>query len=286
MNVIKAKAYAPSHITGFFEIILDRVESAKRTGSRGCGFTLQAGTVTEVMIKDGRGVSVQLNDILARAPTTEFVVRELAVERSVEVRSKIDVPVGYGFGASGAGALSTALALNEALSLNLTYNQVAEIAHTSEVVNRTGLGDVIGQSYGGLVMRTGAGAPGIGAVDRIPIGNIEIDYVALDQISTEAVLQDEKVKKDINNAGRGALKELLKYPTFEKFVHLSKRFAIDTNLADDRIVDMIESVESVGGMAGMAMLGNTVFAVNGRDALKEFGKVHTSRICHHGAQLV
>jgi len=284
MNVMKTKAYAPSHITGFFEIC--ESEKPEHMGSRGCGFTLQAGTVTEVMVKDGEDISIQLNGVERDAPTTEFVVRELAANRSVEVHSKIDVPIGCGFGASGAGALSTALALNEALSLNLTYEQVAGVAHVAEVKNRTGLGDVIAQSYGGLVIRKESGAPGIGVVDRIHVSDVKIDYVVFGEIITKDILEDAGMRRRINEAGRSAMKKLLSKSTFSEFVRLSKKFAIETGLLSSRAGDAIEAVESMGGVASMAMLGDAVFAVDGYEALREFGDVKTSEICHHGARLL
>ncbi|UZE92835.1 MAG: GHMP kinase [Methanosarcinales archaeon] len=280
---MKAKAYAPSHITGFFEIC--ESENIERMGSRGCGFTLHAGTMTEVVAKDGEAISIQLNGIPKEAPTTEFVVRELTT-KPVEVRSKIDVPIGCGFGASGAGALSTALALNEALSLNFTYKQVAKVAHIAEVENKTGLGDVIAQSTGGVVIRKEPGAPGIGVVDRIHVGDVKIDYVVFGEINTKDVLKDADMRRGINKAGREAMKELLQRPTFDEFIQLSKKFAIQTGLLSSRAADAIEAVESMGGMASMVMLGDAVFAINGYEALKKFGDVKTSEICHQGARLL
>lgn len=284
MNVMKAKAYAPSHITGFFEIC--ESEKPEHIGSRGCGFTLQAGTVTEVMVKDGENISIQLNGIPKEAPTTEFVVRELAARRSVEVHSKIDVPIGCGFGTSGAGALSTALALNKALSLNLAYEQAAKIAHIAEVKSKTGLGDVIAQSTGGVVIRKEPGAPGIGVVDRIHVGDVKIDYVVFGEINTKDILKDADMRRGINKAGRKAMKDLLQRPTFEEFITLSKKFAIETGLLSSRAANAIEAVESMGGMASMVMLGDAVFALGGENALKEFGDVKTSKICHQGARLL
>jgi len=284
MNVMKTKAYAPSHITGFFEIC--ESEKPERMGSRGCGFTLHAGTMTEVVAKDGEAISIQLNGIPKEAPTTEFVVRELAANRSVEVRSKIDVPIGCGFGASGAGALSTALALNEALSLNFTYEQVAKVAHIAEVENKTGLGDVIAQSTGGVIIQKEPGAPGIGVVDRIHVGDVKIDYVVFGKINTKDVLKDVDMRRGINKAGREAMKELLQRPTFDEFIQLSKKFAIQTGLLSSKAAGAIEAVESMGGMASMVMLGDAVFAINGYEALKEFGDVKTSEICHQGARLL
>ncbi len=281
---MRASAYAPSHITGFFEICehLDQ----RHMGSRGCGFTLQVGVTTEVTVADGEGISVRINEVEVEAPTTRSVVRRLASEHFVEVRSKIDVPVGCGFGASGAGALSTALALSDALFLDLSYNGAAEIAHVAEIENKTGLGDVISQTHGGVVIRREPGAPGIGEVDRIPVSDVEVSPVVLGEILTKDMLEDARVKKQINKAGRAALKELLKRPTLQNFMRLSKRFAVETGLMSDVVADMVEAVESEGGTASMAMLGEVVFAIGGHDALKEFGPIRTYKICHEGARLL
>ncbi len=281
---MRARAYAPSHITGFFEIC--EHSDQRKMGSRGCGFTLQAGVTTEVSVEDGEGISVIINETKADAPTTRSVVRRLASEYFVEVRSKIDVPIGCGFGASGAGALSTALALNNALSLDLSYNGAAEVAHVAEIENKTGLGDVIAQTHGGMIIRREPGAPGIGEVDRIPVSYVEVNHVVLGEISTKDVLESDKVRRRINRAGRTALKGLLKRPTIQNFMRLSNQFAIDTGLMSDVVADIIESVESAGGTASMAMLGEVVFAIGGYDSLKGFGPVRTYKICHDGARLL
>ncbi len=281
---MRARAYAPAHITGFFEICEHLNQS--QTGSKGCGFTLQAGVTTEVSVKEGEGISVIINEANAKASTTRSVVRRLASEYFVEVRSKMDVPMGYGFGASGAGALSTALALNDALSLRLSYNGAAEVAHVAEIDNKTGLGDVIAQTYGGMTIRRKPGAPGIGEIDRIPVSDVEVNHVVLGKISTKDVLEDDKVRRRINRAGRTALKGLLKSPTIQNFMLLSKRFAVDTGLMSDVVADIIESVESGGGTASMAMLGEVVFAIGGYEALTEFGSVRTYKISHDGARLL
>jgi len=45
-------------------------------------------------------------------------------------------------------------------------------------------------------------------------------------------------------------------------------------------------VESQGGLASMAMLGKVVFAINGFNALNEFGEVIQTRIDDSGARLI
>jgi pantoate kinase len=76
------------------------------------------------------------------------------------------------------------------------------------------------------------------------------------------------------------MSELLKKPTLENFMYLSKEFASKTGLMSSRAKDIIEAVNASGGMASQAMLGDTVFAVASDsqefplfETLQEFGNV-------------
>jgi pantoate kinase len=195
------------------------------------------------------------------------------------------MPLGSGFGASGGGALGCAYALNSIFDLGLLANQAAAVAHAAEVVNKTGLGDVIAQNTGGLVVRLEPGAPGIGKIDRIPVPPLKIDYVVRGPISTKEVLSDPAAMREINKAGEAAVKELLQRPTLKQFMKLSSRFTKQIDLGSPWVLDAIEAVESVGGMASMIMLGDAVFSIGGTEALSEFGEVGRTVISHRGANL-
>jgi pantoate kinase len=274
------KAFVPSHITGFFAA--KRQNDPRLSGSVGCGLNLVLGATTTV--EPSSRTQIFLNDNPSEAPVSRYVVDRLAGS-PVNVRTRLDMPLGAGFGASGAGALGCAYALNSFFELGLTANQAAAVAHIAEVENRTGLGDVIAQSTGGLVIRMKPGAPGIGSVDRIPVQSFKIDYVVRGSISTSEVLSDEGVMNDINREGEACLKELLKKPTLKEFMLLSRQFTFATGLASDWALDAIEAVEAAGGTASMIMLGDSVFAIGGDEALKEFGQVGSTFISHRGASL-
>lgn len=276
-----ARAFAPAHISGIFVVDLKR--DASRSGSMGCGICLEDGVTTKVGA--AKKTSVLINGAVAEAPTT-LAVLKLLTSKPVLVETTLELPVGAGFGASGAGALSTALALNEALSLNLTLGDLAQAAHVAEVKNRTGLGDVTGQTFGGIVIRKKAGAPFSVNIDKIPCSEGKISWASFGGISTKSVLSDEVKKKSINRAGKTGLKELLKKPTLENFFRQSCKFAKEIELMSPRVKDAIEAVEAKGGLASQAMLGDTVFAINDNGALSEFGKVCESRISSAGAHLL
>jgi len=275
------KAFAPAHISGIF--IIDIKKDPSLSGSMGCGICLEDGAVTEV--RPSKETIIRINGIVTRASTTLSAIGLLTPE-PVFVDTTLNIPIGAGFGASGAGALSAALSLNEALSLDLTFKEVAEAAHCAEVTNMTGLGDVTGMTFGGMVIRKKAGAPFRGIIDKIPSRNTKISWIEFNEISTRSILSDELKQKTINSAGKSRLKELLKKPTIENFMIQSAAFAKDIELMSPRVKDAIEAVNAAGGLASQAMLGDTVFAINDNGALMEFGEVHESRISNAGAHLL
>ncbi len=276
-------AFAPAHITGFFVICPH--ENPAMAGSLGCGITLKAGITTRVEV----GGSDGSDD--SPCPTIGSVVSRLT-RRPCSVRITSDIPIGAGFGASGAGALGAAFALNHALSLDLTANQLTEVAHIAEVENRTGLGDVVAQSLGGVVIRRTPGASA--RLDRIRTDAKDIFWVVFDKMPTKEILNDKSAADRINPAGIASLRELLKMPTVENFMIQSRRFAAETGLMSDSVSDAADAVEVAGGMASQAMLGDSVFAVDVtggagdaiESALSEFGSVGRSRIDFRGARLI
>jgi len=276
-----ARAWVPGHITGFFSA--QRKEEPLLSGSIGAGLCLSLGAATTAQAApDIERTEILLNGIASEAPVSRFVAERLAGDRGpFRLKTDLEMPFGAGFGASGAYALSSCF------DLGLTADQAAAVAHEAEVTLRTGLGDVIAQNSGGLVVRLEPGASGRGRIDRIPVPPVPISYVVRGPISTREVLSDEKVMKAVNAAGEAALKDLLNKPTFANFMRLSRRFTLESGLASDWALAAIEAVEAAGGAASMIMLGDAVFAW-GREsvqALQDFGEVHTTTVSQRGANL-
>jgi pantoate kinase len=254
--------FAPASITCFFSTVIK--DDPLLSGSVGVGITLNVGVKAKVS-KSG----IRVNGQQWEFPTVQYVIEKLGCDAGVEI--SMDVPAGCGFGMSGASALSTAFELNRAFNLGKSFLQLADIAHEAEVVSRTGLGDVVCQSYGGVVVRKTAASPSKSIIDRF-LWDYELDFLVMGSISTEEVLKDDKIRERINRTGRKCLSEFLKKPSLENLFDLSKKFSIETGLMDDDLVDVVEAVEADGGKASMVMLGKAVFAYNGFNALKEFGE--------------
>ena len=245
-----ATAFVPGHVTGLFTV--DRTDDPARTGSRGAGFTLADGI--EVTVAPSEQTTVTLDGTDTAVESVNRVLE--ALDRTAHVEVETDLPVGRGFGLSGGMALGTALAANETFDLARGENELIRIAHVADVLAGTGLGDVVGQARGGIVLRLQAGAPPHGNLDAIP-GNGRVEYMALDELSTPDVLEDRP--EVITEAGTEALAALEAEPTRERFMTAAQQFTADVGLATPRIETILTAVEERGGAASMAMLGETVF---------------------------
>jgi pantoate kinase len=277
--------FAPGHITGFFTIHENDEPALK--GTTGCGIVLNRGVTAKVCVgPDITETEIFLNGSRKQAYVTSHLVASLSCE-PVRIESHTDIPVGCGFGASGAGALATSYCLNDLLSLGLTQNELVEAAHIAEVVGGGGLGDVEAQAHGGIVIRKRpAPITKGGLLDCIVSPSFSVHCVALGKLSTKKTLADSSVAGKINIAGKTAMKNLLRSPTIEEFMRQSRSFSFELDLLSKRAIDIIEAVEAVGGFASQAMLGDAVFAVAGPECtdaalvevMGEFGTVFSSTI--------
>ncbi len=259
------RAFVPAHITAFFVPVVS--DDPVKSGSLGAGVNLDRGTTVFAGIETGtlrRHVHVAFNG--EPAGRSEAVISYSVVERivpksfvgEIEVWQYFDFPSGYGFGNSAGGALGTALALG--YEFGGTLLELGRIAHTEEVRNGGGLGDVIAQIAGGVEIRVRAGGPGIGVVDNILTDDLMVVAVYLAPLKTRSVL-DSDVVRVIDREGREALKKLMLSPKVETMMKLARNFAERTGLMDDELRELARSIESVTSFkASMIMLGRGVFS--------------------------
>ena len=243
----------PTHVTGFFSV--HRAENSRATGSRGCGITL-ANRVDITVIDDQQGHTT-LNETPLDVDAVEVVREQVAT--AVSVDASTDVPLGSGFGISGALALGTAFGANLLLNERRTANELIGIAHAADVTAGTGLGDVVAQAKGGIPIRIDPGGPAYGCVDAIP-EHREIEYLSFGPLSTSAIIGGDT--DYITQAGETALAEVRADPRIETFFSASRTFAEETGLLSDKLASVITAVESAGGVATMGMLGQTIIALD------------------------
>lgn len=305
--VIEAKAFSPGHITTFFRICDAPIDPLLK-GSKGSGFSIQHGVITKVQVTPSEHASLEIfiDGKKSEANVTQTTARmalDLALQKyeqeyDLKIMQEMQIPVGAGYGASGAAALSTSLALNQALNLGLTKNKSAQLAHIAEVTHKTGLGDVIAQNRGGIEIRTKPGAPGYGQIDIIPSTcNFVVVCGSVGKLETKEVLSNPEKRKKINEAGDMLVNELLKEASIDKLISLSKRFTMQIGLASQTVLNTIRSLEDAGFTnCSMVMLGQSVFCFvsekdskNACDIFRECmpnGIIFVSKIDNVGARLL
>ena len=259
MEMEKVSVFAPGNISCVFKII--QREDATKMHSLGMGFTVREGVVVTAF--PGSQTTVRFNKNEIHFPTVAAVVQKLTREL-IQIEIDSPLPLGCGFGLSGASALAAAYAVNALLKLGKSESELAMTAHVAEVENRTGLGDVCSQYHGGCLVKLKEGYP-LDA-EQLPVREQPIFYRYFSSIQTKDVLENVEQRARINSAADQALRDLeelvqLDLVDFNACIKVSKLFAIDSGLLTDANVQrVIQQIENEKGVASMIMLGNAVFS--------------------------
>lgn len=286
---MKAIAFAPGHISGFFEPVY--CQGLSKTGSRGAGINISSGAISEVTIKPSKNQIFEfyVNNKEIKSPVVELAIKYLIGKTPIHIlsKTKLELPIGQGFGMSSASALSTTYALAKLLKLSET--DAMKASHFAEVQLRTGLGDVIASCFGGIEIRKEPGLPPWGVIEHIP-GKYDLVLCIIGKkLDTKKILTDTSKINDILNYGKYCTKKLLEKPCIENLLLYSQVFAKKTNLANKSVLEAIESASNYG-MASMCMLGNSVFAIGKTNELSQilskYGKVFVCKTDEFGARVI
>lgn len=282
--------WVASHLTGIFEI-RDSYNDLLQKGSRGAGLSINRGVKTTIGLTKHSNVRIYFDGVErseTEAAVTSKVIDILLPKEErayLRVEHTFQVPLSSGYGASAAGAVGTAFALNDLLGLGLSELELLQIAHRAEVLSKSGLGDVIGLYQGGLEIRLREGAPGIG--ETMPFNNLngwKVATVHFGTLPTSEVLSNHYKRKTVNDAGRELISKLISQPNFSNFVKLSADFSVKTNLWSQRLQRCIRNLpESIVG--SQIMLGEALFIFyHDYDDLKDIKvpgtQLQAETICH------
>jgi len=265
-------------VTCFFSVHEGPSIDAGRRGSRGAGFCTESGVrsrvVTEgprrrpsggdpapfeVIVRD-RGVPVldprttrgALHELLRRAP------RDAPVAARVTVDNDYTLPLGAGFGVSGACALAATLAANEALELRLPFADCVAAAHVGEVEARSGLGDVVAQAAGGFEARLREGAPPHGLLRAFSADAESLLLVSFGPVHTIDFLARRDRVTAVNAEGERCLALLLASPSLPAAFRLGRGFAAAVGLVSDRAQALLDAAATARVEATVALLGDSL----------------------------
>jgi pantoate kinase len=247
--------------------IHDENEDPYLCGSTGAGFSVEAGTETTVYITESPQlqIEVEYNNELIEGPVTKTVIRRLTEDYQqvfkVKVEHKSSLPSGVGYGASGAGALGTAIAMGHQLDSDMSIEKAARYAHYAEVTNHTGLGDVNAQVLGGFEIRTHPGVYGIGKIRNFTFNeHMDVILIGRSGLETRKVITNPEWKSRINHVGDQLVERMISNPSLDNFIECSRHFAEATGLMSSAVISALKELEDSGyNKSSMVMLGDSVF---------------------------
>lgn len=249
-----ACAFAPANISLVFETY--DAEPPHGRGSLGVGITLTEGVTVCVSRGGGPRHEVVVGGEAWEFPTVRTVLEALS-PAPLRVEITAAFPFGCGFGMSGAGALASAFAVNQLLSLNRGRTELGMTAHLAEVQNATGLGDVGGQFNGGIMIKRRKFEPL--AVEQLPVPPQKLHVRIFGPIHTPDVINSREKLAHINRAGHAAMLAITRAGgtlTMRSLLDISRRFSEESGLLQSpRLRDALAAADQAGHSASMIMLG-------------------------------
>lgn len=277
----KVIAFSPGHVTGLF-FMKDLAEDPLYRGSLGSGFSLKKGAFTTVSFnKNITETAVSINrDKTVDAPVSKKVV-ELFYEwadlpyKPVEISHYIETPQGAGFGSSGSGALSLVFALNRLYNDPLSATKVSQIAHIAEVLCKTGLGTVMGETMGGFKVLVEPGAPGIGKTISIQYPKkLYAVFIVFGPYSTSKALSDPEIRNSIMESGLKYHTLIKENPVFDRFMEYSRAFAESTGIIPGSVRMVLDELDLRNIKSSMLMFGEGTFSIIDKDELDLMEKIY------------
>ena len=204
----EVEAVVPLNVSGVWYPI--KGSDLLTTGSIGISLTLDPPLIaiargSNEPVIELNGETIKLNHVR--------ILRSLG---SLKLEAQSPVKLGYGYGLSGA--ISLAYALAAAQIHNVDLDQALDIAHIAEVVNETGLGDVVSEYYGGgIVYRKRPGSPTVAEVEVFKAEG-EVCSKPIEAVPTRAIIREFSVALEL-------IQEFLKSPSLVKFFEVSRRFS-------------------------------------------------------------
>ena len=263
-----AHAFAPGHVSGLFAVH-DEDADVLRKGSRGAGWSVDLGATASVAKVPATRITV--DGAAAEAPVTRAALARLAPGAGLDVRLRLGLPVGQGFGMSAAGTLAACLAA--ASLLGLDPEEALAATHAAEVASGTGLGDAIGSWNGAGELRLRPGAPPNGWAMRVdpPAGTRFLFCVLGAGIPTPSIIRDAAWKAKTRQLADPAVDRILaagKPMAWDAILRESAAFSKALGLMPEAMRRLGASLPA-GVKWGQSMLGNTLWATGPPQALDE-----------------
>lgn len=267
-------SFVPGHVSLTFAIWKD--DDPLLMGSTGIGLVLPQGVHCAVI--DEESVNSE-NKVICGGSIIEDPVTLRALElvgfgdKGLTIYLRHDLPLGSGFGISGASALAACMEVEKDMQLAI------KAAHQAEVEFKTGLGDVMAISsaimnntFPGIVIREEPGYNGL--VKVFPIKENFLLCISGLGRDTSKIIQDDKWAEIINSAALGVKVDEI---NLRSAIKVGRLFTEKTGLINDFLKEIFEDLP-LGSVASVAHLGTSIIATSNNLSklsfqLENFGEV-------------
>tara|TARA_B100001113_G_scaffold247082_1_gene203408 strand:- start:2091 stop:2906 length:816 start_codon:yes stop_codon:yes gene_type:complete len=249
-------SFAPGHISLTFAI--HSHADPIKMGSTGLGIVLPQGVYCSIVAENRKGNE---NIIIAENQIIDDPVVSRSIEllghgnRGLSVYLRRDLPIGSGFGISGASALAACLELDKNLQ-NCTL-----AAHQAEIEYKTGLGDVAAISsalsvgdFPLIVERKAPGANGETATYNLK-NKLVVCLSGLGRNTSEIISSPEW--SEIINAVSSNL-NITDYG-LRSVIKVGRIFTEKSGLINENLAEILDSIP-IGAVSSVAHLGTSIVA--------------------------
>lgn len=228
------------HITGFWRPVY--TDKPLTTGSIGAGILIDP--YTEACYRRGDGpLKIFVNEEEREFPTIKRALSLLEDEVVVPggiIKISEPLPVSVGYSTSASMTLGALLSLHADLSYSI--DKLVKLAHIAEVVEKTGLGDVLALVAGSkLAIRIRPGAPGTGKVISLDMPDgVSIITCAIRAMETRSMLNLLDTK--LIDIGNKIFNRFLESPSFLSFLHYSREFSREIGFLEEDLERKINKI--------------------------------------------
>jgi len=258
------KITLPLHITGFFSPHFSK--NHLLSGSTGAGLVISPGLECLCQFSDKKSNEIIYNGLKTRIEPLKKLFSYFPPDtQGVLIKISSRVPLGLGYGTSGAATLAVSLALCH--FLGKTNLKATKLAHLAEVESLSGLADVIALFCGrDLAVRIKPGPPGIGSVKSFRQPK-ELRVITADfkKRSTKKMLKS--INPEVVRLGQDMLKKFIKEPNLENFFKYSQLFAKKIGFANEIFFKKLEPLKKY--CLGFSVKKGVLFAVAKQNFLPE-----------------
>lgn len=238
------KISVPLHITGFFSPHFS--DNPLLAGSVGAGLVISPGLNCVCKFSNKKTPAkneVIYNGVKAKIKPVDKLFKLTNFNEGVSFKISSSVPLGFGYGASGASTLAASLIIHKILGKSEL--KAARTAHIAEAKSLTGLGDVAALFEGkGLTARIKAGAPGIGKIKNFPQSK-KIRIVAADLRKIETKKMLKSMAPETAEFSSKILEKFIKNPDLKNFFDYSRLFAEKMKFADKKFFEKMEPLKQL-----------------------------------------